>query len=97
MDAVSVLEHPSTVCSGYSNLTAALLRAANIRTRVISGTAKTEDGYGGHAWNEVLVNSEWKSLDVTWDDVENLRYDYFLPSSSVFEQDHRKEEIKENY
>lgn len=95
MDAVSVLENPFTVCSGYSNLTAALLRAAHIPTRVIHGKAKIENGYGEHAWNEVLINSTWKSIDVTWDDVATLRYDYFLPDDASFAIDHIKEKVLE--
>lgn len=95
MDAISILESPLTVCSGYSNLTAALLRAVNIRARIIHGKVVQSNGIGDHAWNEVMVKGEWKSLDVTWDDVTTLRYDYFLPDEATFQKDHRKEKVLE--
>lgn len=97
MDALSVLERPLTVCSGYSNLTAALIRASGIRVRVVHGKALVKTGFMDHAWNEVLINSNWKSLDVTWDDVDQIRYDYFLKNESEIAFDHRKESVMEQY
>jgi len=54
--------HFFAVCEGYSNLAAALIRAAGIETKIISGLGNG----GGHVWNNVHVNGSWKFLDVTW-------------------------------
>lgn len=81
-DALSVLRRKSGVCSGYSSLTAALLRASGIPARVVGGWARQwnetwadllqnlpEDllSDGNHAWNEVFVDGRWIPVDVTWD------------------------------
>lgn len=93
MDAVSVLNNPVTVCAGYSNLFAAIVRAAGIKVAVVYGKAKTTDGMGDHAWNEVYIGNVWKIVDVTWDDLSVLRYDYFFPTEEMFARDHIKEKI----
>jgi transglutaminase-like putative cysteine protease len=77
-DAVSVLKTKKAVCADYSNLFAALMRALNISTRVVSGIGLGY-GYSGlgwkdvdraktnHAWNEVFINNRWVFVDTTWD------------------------------
>jgi hypothetical protein len=67
-DAIAVIENPTAVCMGYSNLLAALSRAYGIRTKIIYGTAIMSYGPAAHAWNEVLINDEWKMADATWDE-----------------------------
>lgn len=67
-DAVSVIDNPVAVCMGYSNLLAALSRAYGIRTKIIYGTAIMSYGPASHAWNEVLINDEWRMADSTWDE-----------------------------
>jgi hypothetical protein len=75
--------HFFAICDGYSNATAALLRAAGIETQYISSQAMN------HAWNHVYTGGSWKFLDVTWDDPVNfstwhdngpsyIRYNYYL-------------------
>lgn len=81
-DALSTLRRRSGVCTGYSNLTAALLRASGVPAKVIEGWARDPDETwaellnrcpeadfpdGNHAWNEVFVDGRWVSVDVTWD------------------------------
>jgi len=56
------LGHYLAVCDGYSNATAALLRAAGIETRIVTSATMN------HAWNNVFTGGSWKFLDVTWDD-----------------------------
>ena len=76
-DAISVLAGRKAVCQGYSNLTASLLRAVNIRERIVSGICL---GYGmeqdwnqvdqskvNHVWNEAYADGRWIITDVTWD------------------------------
>ncbi|MCL2442727.1 MAG: transglutaminase-like domain-containing protein [Treponema sp.] len=80
------LGHYLAVCEGYSNVTAALLRAAGIETRYVSSTAMN------HAWNHVYTGGSWKFLDTTWNDpiyIETgndlgpnyVSYDYYLLST----------------
>jgi transglutaminase-like putative cysteine protease len=89
-DAVTVLENPVAVCSGYANLLAAMSRAYGIRAKVINGKALMSYGWGGHAWNEVYVNDEWKMVDPTWDAGRTYQSYYFM-APERFEQDHHKE------
>lgn len=96
-DALSVLRSGVSVCAGYANLFAAIGRAAQLRVAVVHGKGVTTRLTGNHAWNEVLINNEWKSVDVTWDDMETLRYKYFLPSEEEFTKDHLEREVRENY
>lgn len=67
-DAVSVIDNPIAVCMGYTNLLAAMSRAYGIRTKIIYGTAIMSYGPAAHAWNEVLINDEWRMADATWDE-----------------------------
>ncbi len=50
------------VCYHYSALFAGMMRSLGIPTKLIKGFV--EDG-AYHAWNEVLVNGEWRVLDLT--------------------------------
>jgi transglutaminase-like putative cysteine protease len=95
-DALTVLKHRSGVCEGYSRITAAMLRAAGIPTKIVSGRATGGLGSGGHAWNHVLVKGTWKFLDTTWDDPvpdggpDYVRYNYYLLDSLTgIRNDHR--------
>lgn len=77
--ATEVLRNKNTVCAGYANLTAALLRSIGIPTRISEGYALgitstgswTEEILSGqeinHAWNESYVDGRWVIYDVTWD------------------------------
>ncbi|MBR0283478.1 MAG: hypothetical protein IJQ81_18105 [Oscillibacter sp.] len=75
------------VCEGYANLTCALLRAAGIPAKTVSGYALGISGgdefpegvlQGGgdanHAWNEAFVNGRWIVLDTTWDSGNSYEY-----------------------
>lgn len=77
--ASEVLEKKRTVCQGYADLAAGLLRSIGIPTKVTHGYAMgigtggewTEDiltsDYSNHAWNESYVNGRWVIFDSTWD------------------------------
>lgn len=74
-----VLEHKLAVCSGYTNLTRALLQAQGIPAVYVHGTA----GGDGHAWNAAYVDGRWVWIDSTWGRPGNgAFYDprYFDPS-----------------
>ena len=94
-DAVGMMKRLKGVCSGYSNLYAALTRAVGIRTKFIEGIGYLANGQTGDlAWNEVFIENEWKSVDVTWDSTTNKMFKYFLIAEEVFAKDHQKQ--KEN-
>lgn len=79
VDARKVLKTKRTVCSGYANLTAALLRSLGIPTKVMSGyslglgtsekwtDAAISGSQPNHAWNEAYADGRWVILDTTWD------------------------------
>lgn len=89
-DALTVLETPVAVCSGYANLLAAMSRAYGIKAKVINGKALMSYGWGGHAWNEVYVNDEWKMVDSTWD-AGRKYHSYYFMEPERFSKDHHKE------
>jgi len=82
-DALSVLKSKVTVCEGYSNLYAALLRAVGIRAKVVYGKrfvdgvpadksyeqiCKSEfSRLNDHAWNEIYIDNRWVMVDLTRD------------------------------
>lgn len=89
-DALYVLENRVAVCEGYSNLFAAMVRSYGIRTKVIHGKGIVKGALENHAWNEVEIEGEWKSIDVTWG--SNLKSNkYFVMDEETFAQDHLKE------
>ena len=80
VSALQVLEDRGTICSGYANLSVALLRAAGVPAKVILGYAKSdalEDTYPdsvfseemqiNHAWLEFFADGHWVVEDPTWD------------------------------
>lgn len=89
--ASDVLKSKKSVCQGFADLSAALLRAANIPTRVVEGYALGigstsewtndifEEETVNHAWNEAYVDGRWIIFDATWDSgnaYENGRYKF---------------------
>ncbi|MCQ2911840.1 MAG: transglutaminase domain-containing protein, partial [Clostridia bacterium] len=50
----------------YSAIFAGMLRSLDIPTKMVKGYNKADlNTY--HAWNQVLVNGEWKTVDTTND------------------------------
>jgi len=83
--SVDVLHNKRSVCSGYANLWAALLRSAGIPCRVVSGVGLGLSTNGewnfqnlekttNHAWNEIYVSGKWIIMDATWD--SDMRYQH---------------------
>jgi hypothetical protein len=78
-DAVSTLSTRRATCAGYSNLMAALLRAAGIPAKTVGGnwrnSVKTSEWTKSllssketsHVWNEAYVDGRWIIIDATWD------------------------------
>lgn len=87
LSPVGVLKSRLTVCSGYSRLFVALGKRAGLDVKEIVGDAKGYGGLGGggHAWNAVKINGEWKLLDATWgagslvnDKFKRIQKDYYF-------------------
>lgn len=53
------------ICYDYSSLFAAMVRSVGVPARMAKGYAPGIDEY--HAWNEVLVDGEWITVDTTMD------------------------------
>lgn len=96
--ALKTLDSQTGVCQDYSYLAIALLRASNMESRFIEGTA-----FGGfwpqkHAWVEVKVDGSWLTMDPTWgagyikDDkfVAAFNEKYFDPNQAEFEKTHNR-------
>lgn len=75
------------MCRDYSFLLAALCRAAGLPARVVYGQVRNHNGWNAqlHAWNQVLVNEEWVTVDATWN-AGHIRSGAFVasPSSRFF-------------
>lgn len=86
-DAVHVVKYAMGVCEGYANLYTSLVRLLGVKAAYQSGD--TEPGH--HAWVKCYYNSEWKMVDVTWDDHDRTAeetYKYFLIGLNGVDNDH---------
>lgn len=66
---ISVLKNPRGDCTAHALLFTALARAAGIPCREASGYLYLSDAmqaFGGHAWNEVVLDGNWHPVDPTW-------------------------------
>ncbi|KAB3531911.1 transglutaminase domain-containing protein [Alkaliphilus pronyensis] len=65
-DIDEILESGQGICYDYSSLFAAMMRSVGVPTKMVKGyTDLIPNEY--HAWNEVLINGEWKIIDTTFD------------------------------
>jgi hypothetical protein len=74
-----------SICVGYANLTAALLRAKEIPAKTVSGYGRITTKTGtwtlsqlsgneiNHVWNEAYINGRWIIIDTTWDSGNDYR------------------------
>ncbi|WP_379127594.1 transglutaminase family protein [Paenibacillus sp. sgz500958] len=53
------------ICYDYSSLFAAMLRSVDIPAKLVMGKTSYVTEY--HAWNEVLLNGKWVTIDTTVD------------------------------
>ena len=60
-----VIKRKAGVCYDYASLFAGLARSQGIPTKLIMGYRDGMEEY--HAWNEVYINGEWRTVDVTYD------------------------------
>ncbi len=67
-DATEVLKTKEGVCRDYAVLTAAVLRAAGVPTRMVSGLVSWDGTFYYHAWCEVWDGARWLGVDSTTPD-----------------------------
>src|SRR5262249_24858110 len=63
---LDLIEQKAGDCTAYAALFTTLARAAGIPAREVSGFAYMGDSqkaFGGHAWNEVVLNGRWHPSD----------------------------------
>lgn len=53
------------ICYDISTLVAAMLRSVDVECKVVKGYTPAAATY--HAWNQVKVNGQWETMDVTYD------------------------------
>mgnify|MGYP002712085412 CR=1 FL=1 len=67
----NTLESQSGICYDYSSLVASMLRSLDVPTKLVTGYNVNTDVY--HAWNEVLIDGEWLTVDTTFDAALNAK------------------------
>lgn len=72
-------ESKTGICYDFSTLVAAMLRSVDIPCKVVKGYTSKSTTY--HAWNQVYVNGEWKTMDVTYD-IQIANNDTFKDATS---------------
>ena len=94
VDAKSVLNSKKSVCAGYANLMAALIRCQGIPCRVQSGfalgigeeqkwTSANKYKESNHAWNEVYVDERWIIIDATWDSNNEYKDGEYIKGDTI--------------
>ncbi|WP_058300816.1 transglutaminase-like domain-containing protein [Gorillibacterium timonense] len=64
-DADRTLSTSKGICYDYASLYAVMLRSQKIPAKLMMGTSSYVKEY--HAWNEVLLNGKWVTVDTTVD------------------------------
>jgi hypothetical protein len=70
---LDLLKRKEGDCTAYAALLTTVARAAGIPCREVSGLLYTGDeqkAFGGHAWNEVVVDGRWQPVDASCDETE---------------------------
>jgi transglutaminase/protease-like cytokinesis protein 3 len=101
-----VLQRRVAVCDGYARLFKTLCDYAGIRSEIIFGYARTNNGRSGrrfnsnHTWNAVNISNTWYLLDATWASgyitfgdsfIKHFNESYYLTPPELFIQDHYPE------
>lgn len=69
-EAYGILVAGSAVCNGYAQAFKLMAYAAGLDSVIVTGEASSGVTTGAHAWNKVLVDGQWRVVDVTWDDAD---------------------------
>ncbi len=70
----SVFMNDSSVCEGYARCYNIILNAVGIETYYVMSE--------NHTWNIVKIGGHYFHTDTTWDDGEEISYDWFLKSDA---------------
>lgn len=87
--AIGTLFEGYSICSGYTDTMAIFLSKINVDNVRVANTE--------HTWNAMLIDDEWKHIDITWDDPitttgeDAIIYDYFLISTDELNKKNEKE------
>ena len=66
--ALDIIKKGKGDCSEHALLFNTLARSAGIPSREVGGFISTwKNEFGYHAWNEVVIDGVWKSIDPTWE------------------------------
>ena len=86
--AYSALVNGRTVCAGYARAFQYLLQQLGIPCYYCTGYAGE-----AHAWNIVALDDGYYNVDVTWDDSDGGRYDYFNKTDTDYADSHIRQEL----
>ncbi|MFD1772400.1 transglutaminase-like domain-containing protein [Paenibacillus rhizophilus] len=64
-DIDNTLVSKKGICYDYASLFAAMLRSVNVPAKLVMGESSYVTQY--HAWNEVLIDGKWVTIDTTVD------------------------------
>ena len=81
---IGVAKKLGSVCESYAETYLFLSRLVDLDSLIVLGYASNV----GHAWNYVKVDGVWYGVDATWDDEEEITYNYFLVSSRIMSKEH---------
>lgn len=81
--AYSAIENGQSVCAGYARAFQFLMQELGIPCFYCTGYAGE-----AHAWNIVLLDGKYYNVDVTWDDMNPLTYNYFNKTDAEFSNTH---------
>ena len=93
IDAITTLQMRMGICTGYSNLFAALARASGLEARAITGKARFDGKRYYHQWNEVKIDGVWYFIDTTWNAGRGKR-SYFSKATQYPETHYARKEVK---
>lgn len=86
--AYSALVERKSVCAGYARAYQYLLQQLGISSYYCTGYSG-----GDHAWNIVKLEDGYYNVDVTWDDVSTIRYDYFNKTDADYASTHVRQDL----
>ena len=86
--AYSALVDGNSVCAGYARAYQYLLQQLGIPCYYCTGYSG-----GNHAWNIVKLDDGYYNVDVTWDDADTIRYNYFNKTDADFASTHVRQNL----
>lgn len=78
-------------CAGYARAFQYILQKLSIPCYYCTGHAGEE-----HAWNIVALEEDYYNVDVTWDDTDQISYDYFNKTDADYAKTHVRTNLSVN-